>query len=256
MANQRSSTHRHPSPARWWTSSPPTGCSSTASSSTAAGSRSRRSRPAPRRSSPRSPRPTRRTSTRRSRPPVAPTSRVWSQMSGAERGKYLFRIARIIQERAREIAVLESIDNGKPIKESRDVDIPNAAAHFFYYAGWADKLEHARLRAGPAAPGGRRPGDPVELPVPDARLEDRPGPGCGQHGGAQACRDHAAHRAAVRGDLPAGRPAARRGEHPHRRGRHRARDRLPRGRRQGRVHRLHRRGSRRSPRRSPGRGRR
>ena len=55
-------------------------------------------------------------------------SRVWSQMSGAERGKYLFRIARIIQERAREIAVLESIDNGKPIKESRDIDIPNAAA--------------------------------------------------------------------------------------------------------------------------------
>ena len=70
-------------------------------------------------------------------------SRVWSQMSGAERSKYLFRIARIIQERAREIAVLESIDNGKPIKESRDVDIPNAAAWFFYYAGWADKLEHA-----------------------------------------------------------------------------------------------------------------
>ena len=70
-------------------------------------------------------------------------NRVWSKMSGAERGKYLFRIARIIQERAREIAVLESIDNGKPIKESRDVDIPTAAAHFFYYAGWADKLEHA-----------------------------------------------------------------------------------------------------------------
>src|SRR6478752_7436156 len=69
--------------------------------------------------------------------------RVWSKMSGAERGKYLFRIARILQERAREIAVLESIDNGKPIKESRDVDIPTAAAHFFYYAGWADKLEYA-----------------------------------------------------------------------------------------------------------------
>src|SRR4051794_4847703 len=70
-------------------------------------------------------------------------SRVWSKMSGAERGKYLFRIARIIQERSRELAVLESIDNGKPIKESRDVDIPTAAAHFFYYAGWADKLEYA-----------------------------------------------------------------------------------------------------------------
>jgi acyl-CoA reductase-like NAD-dependent aldehyde dehydrogenase len=70
-------------------------------------------------------------------------ARVWSRMSGAERGKYLFRIARIIQERSRELAVLESIDNGKPIKESRDVDVPTAAAHFFYYAGWADKLEHA-----------------------------------------------------------------------------------------------------------------
>ena len=69
--------------------------------------------------------------------------RVWSKMSGAERGKYLFRIARIIQERAREFAVLESIDNGKPIKETRDVDVPLVAAHFFYYAGWADKLAYA-----------------------------------------------------------------------------------------------------------------
>ena len=79
-------------------------------------------------------------------------SRVWSKMSGAERGKYLFRIARIIQERAREIAVLESIDNGKPIKESRDVDIPNAAAWFFYYGGWADKLEYALPRNGQSGP--------------------------------------------------------------------------------------------------------
>src|SRR3954462_2608361 len=76
-------------------------------------------------------------------------NRVWSRMSGAERSKYLFRIARIIQERSRELAVLESIDNGKPIKESRDVDIPTAAAHFFYYAGWADKLEHAGFGADP-----------------------------------------------------------------------------------------------------------
>ncbi|QBX56248.1 aldehyde dehydrogenase family protein [Nocardioides seonyuensis] len=70
-------------------------------------------------------------------------TRVWSRMSGAERGKYLFRIARIMQERAREIAVLESIDNGKPIKEARDFDVPTAAAHFFYYAGWADKLKYS-----------------------------------------------------------------------------------------------------------------
>ncbi|MFD8362145.1 aldehyde dehydrogenase family protein [Streptomyces hygroscopicus] len=74
---------------------------------------------------------------------------VWSPMPPAERGKYLFRISRIIQERARELAVLESLDNGKPIKESRDVDIPLAAAHFFYYAGWADKLAHAGFGAAP-----------------------------------------------------------------------------------------------------------
>jgi acyl-CoA reductase-like NAD-dependent aldehyde dehydrogenase len=70
-------------------------------------------------------------------------------MPGAERGKYLFRIARILQERAREFAVLETLDNGKPIKESRDVDVPMAAAHFFYHAGWADKLEHASLGTDP-----------------------------------------------------------------------------------------------------------
>src|ERR1700677_3905234 len=69
--------------------------------------------------------------------------KTWSVMPGRERAKYLFRIARIIQERARELAVLESLDNGKPIRESRDVDIALAAAHFFYYAGWADKREHA-----------------------------------------------------------------------------------------------------------------
>ncbi|HET9186591.1 MAG TPA: aldehyde dehydrogenase family protein [Acidothermaceae bacterium] len=67
----------------------------------------------------------------------------WSRMPGRERAKYLFRIARVIQERARELAVLESLDNGKPIKESRDVDLPLVAAHFFYYAGWADKLRHS-----------------------------------------------------------------------------------------------------------------
>ncbi|GAB3869883.1 aldehyde dehydrogenase family protein [Dactylosporangium cerinum] len=68
---------------------------------------------------------------------------VWGPMPGRERAKYLFRIARIIQERARELAVLESLDNGKPIRESRDVDVPLVAAHFFYYAGWADKLPYA-----------------------------------------------------------------------------------------------------------------
>jgi aldehyde dehydrogenase (NAD+) len=66
----------------------------------------------------------------------------WAALSGLDRGKYLFRIARLIQERARELAVVESMDGGKPIRESRDVDIPLAAAHFFHYAGWADKLSY------------------------------------------------------------------------------------------------------------------
>ncbi|WP_299952328.1 aldehyde dehydrogenase family protein [uncultured Modestobacter sp.] len=74
--------------------------------------------------------------------------KTWGPMRPADRGKYLFRIARLLQERAREFAVLETLDNGKPIRESRDVDVPLAAAHFFYHAGWADKLEHAGL--GPA----------------------------------------------------------------------------------------------------------
>ncbi len=69
--------------------------------------------------------------------------KTWSKMPGAERGKYIYRIARIIQERARELAVIESLDGGKPIRESRDIDVPLAAAHFFYYAGWADKLDYA-----------------------------------------------------------------------------------------------------------------
>ncbi|HEY1685809.1 MAG TPA: aldehyde dehydrogenase family protein, partial [Tepidisphaeraceae bacterium] len=69
--------------------------------------------------------------------------KVWSKMPASERGKYVYRIARIIQDRARELAVIESMDGGKAIRESRDVDVPLAAAHFFYYAGWADKLPYA-----------------------------------------------------------------------------------------------------------------
>ena len=73
----------------------------------------------------------------------------WSRIPGAERAKYLYRIARIIQERSRELAVLETLDNGKPIRESRDVDLPLTAAHFFYHAGWADKLQYAGLGPDP-----------------------------------------------------------------------------------------------------------
>ena len=77
----------------------------------------------------------------------------WSSMRGSDRGKYLYRIARLVQERARELAVAESLDNGKPVKESRDVDVPMVAAWFFYYAGWADKLDYAGLGANPRALG-------------------------------------------------------------------------------------------------------
>jgi acyl-CoA reductase-like NAD-dependent aldehyde dehydrogenase len=76
-------------------------------------------------------------------------TKIWSKMPAKERGKYLYRIARIMQERAREFAVVETLDNGKPIRESRDTDIPLAAAHFFYHAGWADKLEYAGLGSKP-----------------------------------------------------------------------------------------------------------
>jgi aldehyde dehydrogenase (NAD+) len=69
--------------------------------------------------------------------------KTWSKLPGKERGKYIYRIARLLQERAREFSIIESMDGGKSIRESRDVDIPLAAAHFFYYAGWADKLEYA-----------------------------------------------------------------------------------------------------------------
>ena len=68
---------------------------------------------------------------------------VWSKLSGAARGKYLFRIARLMQEKAKELAIMETLDGGKPIRESRDIDIPLACNHFFYYAGWADKLQEA-----------------------------------------------------------------------------------------------------------------
>jgi aldehyde dehydrogenase (NAD+) len=75
--------------------------------------------------------------------------KTWGPMPGAERAKYLFRIARIVAERARELAVLETLDNGKPIRESRDVDVPTASAHLFHHAGWADKLEYAGLGPDP-----------------------------------------------------------------------------------------------------------
>src|SRR5207249_7442470 len=89
----------------------------------------------------------------------------WSRLPAARRARYVFRLSRIIQERARELAVVETMDGGKPIKESRDVDVPLAAAHFFYYAGWADKLEWAfpNRRARPLGVAGQ--GIPWNFPL-------------------------------------------------------------------------------------------
>ena len=103
----------------------------------------------------------------------------WSAMSGAERGKYLFRIARAIQERGRELAVLESLDNGKPIRESRDVDIPTAAAHFFYYAGWADKLDYAGYGPAPRPVGVAGQVIPWNFPLLMAAWKIAPALACG-----------------------------------------------------------------------------
>jgi aldehyde dehydrogenase (NAD+) len=104
---------------------------------------------------------------------------VWGPMPGRERAKYLFRIARAIQERGRELAVLESLDNGKPIRESRDVDIPLAAAHFFYYAGWADKLAHAGFGPDPRPLGVAGQVIPWNFPLLMAAWKVAPALACG-----------------------------------------------------------------------------
>src|SRR5438552_8277099 len=81
---------------------------------------------------------------------------IWNKISAKERAKYIFRIARIMQEKARELAVIESMDGGKPIKESKNIDIPLAISHFFYYAGWTDKLEYAFPSLSHSFKGGKR----------------------------------------------------------------------------------------------------
>jgi aldehyde dehydrogenase (NAD+) len=103
----------------------------------------------------------------------------WSRLRGSERGKYLFRIARAIQERSRELAVLESLDNGKPIRESRDVDVPLAAAHFFYYAGWADKLSFAGFGPDPKPVGVAGQIIPWNFPLLMAAWKIAPALACG-----------------------------------------------------------------------------
>jgi aldehyde dehydrogenase (NAD+) len=105
--------------------------------------------------------------------------KVWGPMPGAERAKYLFRIARMIQERMRELAVLESLDNGKPIRESRDVDVPLAAAHFFYHAGWADKLSYAGFGPDPRPLGVAGQVIPWNFPLLMAAWKIAPALACG-----------------------------------------------------------------------------
>ena len=105
--------------------------------------------------------------------------KVWSKTSGRDRAKYLFRIARAIQERSRELAIVETLDNGKPIKESRDVDVPTAAAHFFYHAGWADKLEHAGFGPDPKPLGVAGQVIPWNFPLLMAAWKIAPALACG-----------------------------------------------------------------------------
>ncbi|MDX8142777.1 aldehyde dehydrogenase family protein [Lentzea sp. BCCO 10_0061] len=105
--------------------------------------------------------------------------RVWSKMPGSERAKYIYRIARQIQERGRELAVLESLDNGKPIKESRDTDIPTAASHFFYHAGWADKLGYAGYGPDPKPLGVAGQVIPWNFPLLMAAWKIAPALACG-----------------------------------------------------------------------------
>ncbi len=104
---------------------------------------------------------------------------VWGKMSGAERGKYIYRIARVLQERARDFAVIESMDGGKSIRESRDVDVPLAAAHFFYYAGWADKLDYAFPGAKPKPLGVAGQIIPWNFPLLMAAWKIAPALACG-----------------------------------------------------------------------------
>ncbi len=105
--------------------------------------------------------------------------KVWGPMSGAERAKYIFRIARMMAERSRELAVLESLDNGTPIRESRDVDVPTAAAHFFYHAGWADKLDYAGYGPNPRPLGVAGQVIPWNFPLLMAAWKIAPALACG-----------------------------------------------------------------------------
>ncbi len=124
---------------------------------------------------------------------AAEAHKSWSKLSGAERGKYIYRIARMIQEKSREFAVIESLDGGKPIRESRDIDIPLAAAHFFYYAGWADKLEYAFPMRKPKSLGVAAQIIPWNFPLLMAAWKIAPALACGKYSRFEASRDNTAN---------------------------------------------------------------
>ena len=142
----------------------------------------------------------------------------WSKMPGARARKVLYRIARLLQDRAREFAVAETMDGGKPIKESRDFDVPMAAAHFFYHAGWADKLEYAIPGAKVAPLGVVGQVIPWNFPLLMLAWKIAPALAMGNTRRAQAGRDDVGHRAEVRRDPAGGGAAAGRRELRHRRG--------------------------------------
>ena len=160
----------------------------------------------------------------------------WSSLPGSERAKYLFRIARLLQERSREFAVLESLNGGKPIKESRDVDLPLAAAHFFYYAGWADKLEYAFPNRRPRSVGVAGQIIPWNFPLLMLAWKVAPALACGNTVVLKPAETTPLTALLFCDDPAPGRAAGRRREHRHRRRPHRRGARRERGRRQDRLH--------------------
>jgi hypothetical protein len=159
---------------------------------------------------------------RRLSPPRAKAfETVLGQDARPERAKYIYRIARLLQDRAREFAVAETMDGGKPIKESRDFDVPMAAAHFFYHAGWADKLDYVAPGRKVAPLGVVGQVIPWNFPLLMLAWKLAPALAMGNTRRHQAGRDHQHHRAEARRDFPGRRPAARRRQHRHRPRRHR-----------------------------------
>ena len=177
----------------------------------------------------------------------------WSSLRPGERAKYLFRIARLIQERSRELAVAESLDGGKPIKESRDVDIPLAAAHFFYYAGWADKLEYAFPNRKPRPLGVAGQIIPWNFPLLMLAWKIAPALACGNTVVLKPAETTPLTALDLHRHLPAGRAAARGRQHRHGRRLDRSAPRQARWPRQGGVHRVDggRQGDRRASSRAP-----